>query len=97
MSATPSCALPRAARSSTTVYRPRRPEKTVVELARIGERRRLASQLRPAVPMGHPRVLLGQARCLHSSQDLGETILFRHRKKGAEPPMWLVDVGDAGC
>ncbi|MGH8565073.1 MAG: hypothetical protein ACREXW_13705 [Gammaproteobacteria bacterium] len=30
MSAIPACALPRAARSSTTVYRPRRPEKTVV-------------------------------------------------------------------
>lgn len=30
MSAIPACALPRAAHSSITVYRPRRPEKTVV-------------------------------------------------------------------
>ncbi len=62
MSATPAlrtgsgqaCALPRAACSATTVYRPRRPEKTVVYQVVQGHLEPWLAHTREAEPDGHP-------------------------------------------
>jgi hypothetical protein len=54
MSAIPTCALPRAARHSTTVYRSRRPEKTVVYQVVQGHFETWLARVREADPDGDP-------------------------------------------
>jgi hypothetical protein len=54
MSTLPSCALPRAARPPTAVYRPRRPEKTVVYQLVQGHLESWLARVREAEPDGDP-------------------------------------------